>query len=122
MCGIVSPDPLPRFALMIGHIPVGRSDLALAEERRTERKSSLRGIEGVLRATRCRGTEAPAPAHVGGDVVRLRRRRLAPWLLDEPLPLGVALEKEVDSVAEARAFGSENAVHDRIRSDCEAVP
>ena len=35
--------------------------------------------------------------HVGGDVVRLRRRRLAPWLLDEPLPLGVAIEEEVES-------------------------
>ncbi len=35
------------------------------------------------------------PLHLGGNVVRLRRRRLAPWLLDEPLPLGVALEKEV---------------------------
>ena len=34
--------------------------------------------------------------HVGGHVVRLRRRRLAPWLLDEPLPLGVALEEEVE--------------------------
>src|SRR6266542_3517883 len=37
------------------------------------------------------------PLDVGGDVVRLRRRWLAPWLLDEPLPLGVALEEEVES-------------------------
>src|SRR6266540_4424049 len=36
---------------------------------------------------------------------RRRRRRLAPWLRDEPLPLGVALEEEVESRLEDGLLG-----------------
>src|SRR6266508_3861532 len=45
------------------------------------------------------------PLHVGGDVVRLRTRRLAQWLLDEPLPFGVALEEEVQPGRQDLALG-----------------
>jgi len=54
--------------------------------------------------------------HVGGDVVRLRRRRLAPRLLDEPLPLA-----EERDVAQVPPQAAPVEVRERDQEVCESV-